>query len=444
MGTERGETVSRARIAQLQELYPEAESRSALLEAVARELAGAGALPPVWAGRAAAEKELAAPAAGRLEPAPDSGCDQLIEGDNLDVLKLLCKRYAGAVDLIYIDPPYNTGRPFVYRDRFVSPDGDPHAAWKTLLYPRLAAALPLLAEDGALFVSIGERELPSLLELCRELFGEERCGVLVWEKTGQGDAGAGRMKSCTRFRVDHEYLVYGYLSDRFRINRLQRIPQFKNSYTNPDNDPRGPYKGGNISRTEARSKPQGKNFYTVTAPGGRRISRQFHFDRAEFARLEREKRIYWGKDKNGIPQLKIFLSEPRPVVCSSVLREAGSATAANKHLRSLFGGVNPFPNAKPLQLIELLLELFPKPDPLVLDFFAGSCTTGAAVWSWNKKTGNNARFICVQSGEPVRPGSPAEQAGYATVAEIGRERLRREAELLGGGCPLQHLKPVEE
>lgn len=426
---EHGGTGSGRRAA-LRALFPDAADDAALLEAVLAELQPDLQHLPVWEGRAAAAAALAAPPRLKLEPEPAGGGDLLITGDNLEVLKLLRPRYAGKVDLIYIDPPYNTGKPFVYTDRFVSPSGDPHAGWKTMLYPRLAAARPLLAEEGMLFVSIGDRELPSLLELCRGVFGEEYCGVLVWEKTGQGDAGAGRMKSCPRYRLDHEYLVYAGRSGT-RFNRLQRIPRFLNNYNNPDNDPRGPYKGGNISRSEALSRAQGKNYYTVTAPGGRRISRQFHFSREEFARLERDGRIYWGRDGNGIPQLKIFLNEPRPVVCSSLLKDAGSATGANKHLRRLFEGINPFPNAKPLELIRLLLELVPKRDPLVLDFFAGSCTTGAAVWHHNAAAGSSARFICVQSAEPVPPGSAAAGTGLATVAEIGRARLQREAALLG-------------
>lgn len=380
-----------------------------------------------WPGKSNALVEADTPSAAKLILDTATSIDStdtnnlFIEGDSLDALKLLQSEYAGKIKMIYIDPPYNTGKDFLYHDTMS------HEKWLNMMYPRLVLARRLLKDDGVLFVSIDDNEVENLMLICKEIYGESFVEKFVWEKVGDGNAGAGKMKVSKRLRIDHEYIVVCRKSDITFKRRLE-VPSFKNIYGNPDSDPRGPYKAGNMSKSEAKSNPEGKNYFTVTAPGGRVFSRQWNIDRQEFDRLQSEGRVYWGKGGNNVPAIKIFVNEPRSLVNSSILKGLGSATSATKRLRELFDGKTLFDNPKPLELIERLLYLQTEGDDIVLDFFAGSGTTAHAVMRRNAEDGGRRRWIMVQTAEKTDETSEAFKAGYETIAELSRERIRRAAE----------------
>ena len=372
-----------------------------------------------------------------------------IEGDNLDALKLLQESYLGKVKMIYIDPPYNTGKDFVYHDNFKASteqydedteyrdesgniqfrknektNGRYHSDWLSMMYPRLKLAKNLLHDDGVIFISIDDNEVDNLVKLCGQIFGEDSIEKFVWEKVGDGDAGAGKMKAAKRVRIDHEYIITCRKTDIDFKRRLE-VPNFKNEYTNPDNDPRGPYKAGNMSKTEEKSNPKGKNYYSVTAPGGRVFSRQWHFDKERFDQLDSDNRIYWGKSGNNAPAIKIFVNEPRQLVNSSLLSGLGSATSASKRLRELFNGKDLFDNPKPLEVVERLIYLQTDSSDTIIDFFSGSATTAHATMQLNAEDGGNRKWIMVQLPEVTDEKSEAFKAGYKTIPDIARERIRR-------------------
>ncbi|OGI84789.1 hypothetical protein A3F49_03500 [Candidatus Nomurabacteria bacterium RIFCSPHIGHO2_12_FULL_42_19] len=331
----------------------------------------------------------------------DKPVNLLIEGDNYHSLAVLNFTHQNEIDVIYIDPPYNTGnKDFIYNDKFVDRD-DPfrHSKWLSFMEKRLKLAKNLLSKDGVMFVSIDDNEQAQLKMLCDEIFGEKNTELMVWKKVGEGDAGAGRMKITYRFRVEHEYIIVCYSQkDRARFSKTLELPKFKNEYTNPDNDPRGPYKAGNMSRNEDNSSPEGKNYYTVVSPSGKKFSRQWHFDKQIFDKLNKDKRIYWGKNGDSVPAIKIFINELRPTTPVSIIEGKGSATSANKALKEMFGD-RVFDNPKPLELIQYLLQISTKPNSLVLDFFAGTGTTGQAVLELNKNDKGSRKFILGTNNE---------------------------------------------
>lgn len=392
-----------------------------------------------WPGREDAWKVAESPPTGKLLPLQDLSVDWaqtnnlFFEGDNIDILKHLQDSYKNAIALIYIDPPYNTGQNFLYSD---SLPGDSRAAWLNAMAPRLLLAKRLLATDGVLFISIDDGEMPTLKLLCEEIFGEDQVETMIWQKVGDGDAGAGRMKSTQRFRREHEYILACYrCKENISFQKYMDKPHFLHRYKNEDDDPRGAYKGGNISKTEAASNPQGKNYYTVTAPDGKRsYCRQWHFDRQTFERLQADQRIYWGKSGHGVPQQKIFLDEERPTTPVSVIANQGSATMGNKDLRRLFGEVI-FPNSKPVKLLEYLIRLIPyREDMVILDFFAGSASTAHAVMQINAMDNRDMRYIMVQKAETCDPKSSAAKLGLKHIAAIGRERIVRASEAIRKEC----------
>ena len=374
-----------------------------------------------------------------------------IEGDNLEALKLITTGYLNKIRLIYIDPPYNrkNGNDLLYNDYFAETrenylqisaqtdemgnrlvantiaNGRFHSDWLSMMYSRLKVARSLLREDGVIFISIDDNEYSNLRKICEEIFGEDNVETLIWEKVGDGDAGAGRMKAVERFRVDHEYIIAAYKNDKPTFKKKLEIPNFQNTYGNPDNDSRGPYKTGNMSKTEEKSLPGGKNYYMVTAPAGRTITRQWHFPREEFDRLNADGRIYWGKDGNGVPAIKIFLEEPRAIVNSSLVKGVGSATSASKAQTRLFAAEGIFDNPKPVELIRYLLEISADKDDIILDFFAGSATTAHAVMQLNAEDGGSRKFIMVQLPELCDESTEAYKAGFKTIPEISKERIRR-------------------
>ena len=381
----------------------------------------------VWNGKEAAAEKADTPQEGRLSLCEEKSINPenteniyiYIEGDNLAAMKLMLREYRGLIGAVYIDPPYNTGSGFVYSDPRL-----PHCDWLNMIYPRLMLAKQLLAEDGVMFISIDDYEIDNLKLACSDIFGSENVEVMVWHKVGYGDAGAGKMKISRRFRCEHEYIVVCYKNaGKVSFCRVNELPNFKNSYGNPDNDPRGPYKTGNISKTEGKSNENGKNFYAVTSPDGEKTyRRQWHFDRRQFELLQGDNRIYWGKSGHAVPGIKIFLNEPRKVVPASIIKNAGSAASANKKLERLMGG-RYFENPKPVELIEYLLSLIDSKELAVLDFFSGSATTAHAVMNQNAKDGGSRRFIMIQEPESCGENSEAYKNGFQNICEIGRRRI---------------------
>lgn len=403
-----------------------------------------------WAGKTDAIRTLQAPTSGTLIPAPDESVNWdttqnlFIEGDNLEVLKLLYRAYFGKVKLIYIDPPYNTGGAFTYPDDYSEPlgpylrltgqmngvgthltsnpeaSGRVHSNWLNMMYPRLFVGRQLLRDDGMIFVSIDDNEVHSLRLLMNELFGEENhVATLVWKSRQNVDS-----RNQTRVSKDHEYIVaYSKTPD---LGRLRGKDIDRSKYGNPDDDPRGPWMSNSIlGLANATQRPN--LHYTVTDPTTG-LEYQcppdtgWRYSRDTMARKIGDGRIVFPASSNGRPREKKYLAEleSEQTGFSSVLGDsAGFTFNGSREVREIMGDrVFDFP--KPVSLIRTLCEQgLGNTDDIVLDFFAGSGTTGQAVLDMNRQDGGNRRFILVQLPEPTGRGD------FPTIADIGKERIRR-------------------
>jgi adenine-specific DNA-methyltransferase len=410
-----------------------------------------------WAGKSNVFKLIQASAYGTLKPDKKKSIDFdkteniIIVGENLETLKLLLKPYFGKVKMIYIDPPYNTGKDKIYRDNFKEPvrdylektgqidsegnklttnteaSGRYHSDWLNFIYPRLFLARSLLREDGVIFVSIDDHEVHHLRMIMNELFGEDQIDCIIWKKASEGRWG--KMKNVKTFRKDHEYLLVGFKKELI-LNKMLEKPQFKYDYNNPDNDPRGAYKAGSISRREEASNPTHPNYYSVESPSRKKFTRQWDFPKEEFEELDRDGRVYWGKNGDNVPAIKIFLDEERKVTPYSIFVEKGTTTEGKEEFLEIFGNkyealVNNL-NPKPSKLVKTIAQLATSHQSIILDFFAGSGTTGQAVWNLNKEDGGNRKFILVQLDEEVQDEEIKKE--FPTVADICIERLRRVSE----------------
>jgi len=332
----------------------------------------------------------------------DKPVNLLIEGDNYHALSVLNYTHVGKVDVIYIDPPYNTGnKDFIFNDHYVDrEDAYRHSKWLSFMEKRLKLTKNLLKDDGVIFISIDDNELAQLKLLMDEIFNN-LTDMIIWRKSGESRWG--KMKNVTTFRKDHEYIVVAYASNKVQFNKMLEKPNFVYQYSNPDNDPRGPYKAGSISRKESASNPKHTNYYTVISPSGRKITRQWDIPKEEFERLNKDKRLYWGKDGNNVPAIKIFLNEERFVTPYSVFLTKGTTTEGKEELRNIFnikeGQEDVFQNPKPVSLIKTLIQLTTKHNSTILDFFAGTGTTGHAVLELNKEDGGNRQFILCTNNE---------------------------------------------
>lgn len=434
-----------------------------------------------WAGKAEAFRAVQSPSVGTLLPMPeesvnfDSSENLIIEGDNLEVLKLLQKSYHGKVKMIYIDPPYNTGNEFIYPDNYreglddylrysgqVSEEGLKqstntetsgrfHSKWLSMMYPRLFMARNLLRDDGVIFVSIDDHEVHNLRMLMNEVFGEENfVASVIWQKNYAPKS------SARHFSEDHDYvLVYAKYASTWMPNLLARTEEQNAVYRNTDNDPRGPWRPNNLSARNYYSK----GMYSIRCPGGRVIEgpptgRYWVVSEEKFREMDRDNRIYWGADGNNIPAPKIFLSEVKQGRVPQTLwfyDDVGHTQEAKKDLISLVAfsdSDSVFDTPKPARLIKRMLQLATKPgekpdarphvsdmtaeyriagqaqkeispQEIVLDFFAGSGTTAQAVIEQNNEDGGNRKFILVQLPEKT------ENSQYPTIAHITRERVRR-------------------
>lgn len=406
-----------------------------------------------WAGKRDAIRLLQTPTRATLIPDQEESVNfddtqnLFIEGDNLEVLKLLYKPYFGWVKMIYIDPPYNTGGDFVYPDNYADPletylqltgqkdtngnlltsnpetSGRYHSAWLSMMYPRLFLARQLLKEAGVIFVSTDDNEVHNLRLLLNEVFGEENFITSVaWQKK------VSPSNDARHFSSDHDYLlVYAKSKEIWRPFRLPMNERQRNYYKNPDDDSRGPW--NSATYTTNKSKEQRPNlYYPIKNPNtGEEVwpkpGTTWKYSKEQHRKHVEEDIIYWGVDgRASMPRKKIFLSEAGNVVPRSVwpYSEVGHTQEAMQEFRNLFPGVR-FDTPKPTRLIKRILQLATGIDTndLVLDFFAGSCVTAQAVLELNREDGSNRRFITVQLPEPT------DNEDFPTIADIGKERIRR-------------------
>jgi adenine-specific DNA-methyltransferase len=385
-----------------------------------------------WHGKRRARQLALTPSTGTLRPEPGESVDWdttqnlMIEGDNLEVLKLLQKSYAGKVKLIYIDPPYNTGKDFVYPDDFrdnirnyleltgqveggrkitSNPEssGRFHTDWLNMMYPRLKLARALLREDGVLFVSIDDTELDNLRLICAELFGEENFLVqIIWRKrsTPPNDKIVG---------ANHDYiLAYARDIDAVRLNLRERSEERLASYKNPDNHPKGPWVAGDLQSNVKGGRFVASLNYPITNPktGEQHYpsdNGNWRFSAERMNALLANNEIYFGSSGDGRPKLKRFLADVKegstyPSIWDFVpLNNAGSA-----EMQDLLGKATVFENPKPVGLLRELVKLGTDADSIILDFFAGSGTTWHAVAAENAQDGGQRRAVCVQLPEPTR------------------------------------------
>lgn len=317
----------------------------------------------------------------------------LIEGDNYPVLKKMKEEFAGKINLIYIDPPYNTGNDFTYNDDFSSGE-DRHSAWLSFMQRRLATALPLLAENGCIFIAIDQSELYTLKLLCDQIFGEENfINDFMWLH------GKGKKDTWSRTLQQHTLC---YAKDKRKLPAFREVEETGWATKNADNDPRGNWFSGSISFTETRSNPKHKNFYSITSPGGKVWTRQWQTDEAHMKELIADNRIFWGPapayDK--VPRVKIFNEDTTEVIPRNIIDCTESTRAAQHHLDEMLGEKGAFDNPKPVSLIKHLIQITRQPvDAVILDFFAGSGTTFEAVCELNQQEGTSRRCILVQKDE---------------------------------------------
>ncbi|MEE0996565.1 MAG: site-specific DNA-methyltransferase [Paludibacteraceae bacterium] len=375
-----------------------------------------------------------------------------IEGDNLDVLKVLRETYLGKVKMIYIDPPYNTGNDFVYNDDFaqgkddfeqssgffdeegnqtIDPmqrntesNGRFHTDWLNMIYPRLKVARDLLTEDGVIFISIDDNEGKNLKNITDEIFGEHNfLAQVVWERS------FAPISLKKHFSYSHDYiLAYGKNIDITVCNGLPRTEENTSRYSNPDNDQRGPWQSDNTTVGPVVNS----KVYPLTLPSGRVIlppsGRCWLYTKERFQEMIADNRIWFGANGDNVPRLKRFLSEVKQGVTPMSIwkhEEVGHSQQASQALKLLFGGKSYFEYPKPVDLIQRCLALYTNYNDIILDFFSGSATTAHAVMKLNAEDGGNRRFIMVQLPEKTDEKSEAYKAGYKNICEIGKERIRR-------------------
>ncbi len=386
----------------------------------------------------------------------------MIEGDNLEVLKLLQKSYAGKVKLIYIDPPYNTGKDFIYPDDYrdniqnyleltgqidgenrklssnTEASGRFHTDWLNMMYPRLKLARNLLRDDGAIFVSIADHEVHNLRFTMDEIFGAENfVATVIWQKVYSPK------NTARHFSEDHDYIVvYAKSGEIWMPRLLPRTEEMEARYANLDDDPRGPWKPGDLS---ARNF-YGEGTYAVTCPSGRAIDgpppgTYWRVSRERFDELDKDGRIWWGKDGNNVPAIKRFLSEVQDGRVPQTLwryDEVGHTQEAKKELLALMRSPTSdtvFDTPKPTRLVRRMLQIATSPseNDIVLDFFAGTGSTMDAVFRQNAGDQGNRRCILVQLPEPLTQDA---NSSPATIADLAKDRVRRAGEQVNSSSPM--------
>jgi adenine-specific DNA-methyltransferase len=454
----RSENIAADRRAELLRLFPEVATEGGdvdfdqLKRALAEQVdAGKERYGMTWPGKADCFKAIQMSSTGTLLPQRgesvnfDATENLIIEGDNLEVLKLLQKSYLGKVKMIYIDPPYNTGNDFIYPDNYgeslqtyleytgqVDSDGKKfstntdtegrfHSNWLNMMYPRLHLARNLLRDDGVIFISIDDRELPNLRRLCDEIFGEDALlACLIWEKRTTRE-------NRSLFSVRHDYvLTYARVPEQAgaAVSLLPMAEDALERYRNPDNDPRGPWTSvPAIAQAGHGTKAQ---FYSLTTPNGRVVDPPsgscWRYTHPKMQEEIAKNNIWFGADGNGVPRIKKFLTEGRQGLTPETIwwaKDVGTNDSAKRELVDLFDGIAVFETPKPSSLIRRMLEIASDRDSIVLDFFAGSGPTGQAVLDLNSQDGGDRRFVLVQLPELTG------REDYSTIADICKERVRR-------------------
>lgn len=389
----------------------------------------------------------------------------LLKGDNLEILKHLSNAYYEKIKMIYIDPPYNTGSDdFVYQDNrkftveefqklsgvdeeqakkilsFVSSKSNSHSAWLTFMYPRLYIAKQLLKDDGVIFVSIDDNEVAQLRILMDEIFGEENSDIVIWKKIDPKYDKNTNAKIVHRTKRIHEYLLIAYKNkEETFFGKIKKLPQWKNEQPNPDNDPRGNWQSGIVSFEEGHKNEDKSSdyYYTITLPSGRQMTRHFFVLKSEFKDLLKDNRIYFPKGGDGVPRIKIFENEKKDFFFETILEGVGSMNSAKKELSTLFMTEEdqvPFDTPKPTLLLLEIIRAVCNQNDIILDFFAGSGTTGDAVMQLNCEDQGNRKYILVQLPEKIdeKKDKPAYdfvknelKIDEPIIFEITKERLLR-------------------
>lgn len=422
-----------------------------------------------WPGKQEARREAARPITKTLRPVVEDSVDWdhtqnlYIEGDNLEVLKLLQKSYMGKVKMIYIDPPYNTGNDFVYDDDFArsqneeelasgnvdelgnryrkntDTNGRFHSDWCSMMYSRLMVARSLLTDDGVIFISIDDNEQRNLKNICDEIFGSSNfIAQLIWERAYSPKNDAKYISN------SHDYvLMYALDLEKFTIGRLPRTEEANARYSNPDNDPRGVWKASDMSVKTYTSSCD----YKITTPSGKIVEppagRCWRLSAKAFAERLQDNRIWFGPNGDSTPSIKRFLSELKyeGMAPTSILfyKEVGHSQEGAKEVVSLFGNKGVFDGPKPVRLLERLITLANlKSDSIVMDFFSGSATTAHALMKVNAEKQTSYKFILVQLPEEV--SETKKEQGYKTICGIGKERIRRAGKKIKEESPLTTQK----
>lgn len=402
-----------------------------------------------WKGKADCLRLAQKRSTGTLRPCPEESVDWdttqnlYIEGDNLEVLKLLQTAYYRKVKMIYIDPPYNTGNDFVYADDFADPMsrykevtqqttksnpetmGRYHTNWLNMMYPRLRLAANLLRDDGVIFISIDDNEVANLRKVCDEVFGEENfVASVIWEKKYSPANDAKWLSD------NHDYiLIYAKQKEIWRPKLLPRSDEQNSRYTNRDNDPRGVWKAADMTVKSYSAAYD----YPITTPSGRVVTpsegRCWNTSKENFEKLVEDNRIWFGENGDNMPAVKKFLTEVKDGMVPLTIwkySEVGHNQEGRQELKKLFDDKGYFDGPKPTRLLNRILKISNlESDSIILDFFSGSATTAHAVMQLNAEDGGNRRFILVQLPELCDEKSEAYKAGYKNICEIGKERIRR-------------------
>ena len=454
-------------IQQLKGLFPEAFTEDGIHFDVLRQLLGdADVLAEGeekyglnWHGKKQARQIALTPSTGTLRPCPEESVDWdstqnlFIEGDNLEVLKLLQKSYANKVKMIYIDPPYNTGKEFIYPDNYqdnldtylkytgqvdnegmkfssnTETSGRKHTNWLNMMYPRLKLARNLLKESGSLWISIDDNELGNLLDAGKSIFGNENfVACFIWHKRKSRE-------NRKVFSTNHDYLLcFAKNKEDFENTRnlLPLTKEARSRYNNPDDDPRGDWQSVAITAQAGHGTPN--QFYTIETPNGRIIDPPsgncWRFTKKKLAELIENNRIWFGKDGGNVPRQKMFLSEHNIGLTPHTLwgaNEVGTTDTAKRAINELFNGITVYDTPKPIGLIDRIIHITNESDGIYLDFFAGSCTTAHSVYKTNNSDGGARKYIMVQLPESCSKNTEAYKHSYKTIADIGKERIRRAA-----------------
>ena len=416
-----------------------------------------------WVGKKAAIVEANKPIRKTLRPCVeesknwDSTENLYIEGDNLEVLKLLQESYLGKVKMIYIDPPYNTGNDFIYADDFMrsqeeeneqmgmfdedenrlfkntDTNGRFHSDWCSMIYSRLMLARNLLTEDGVIFISIGEEEIENLRKIADEVFGRKNLvGTILWKKKTNGN-NMGFLPPVHDYIVCYSKDITGITDMGYPVSK----EFIERTFSNPDNDPRGPW-----TTTDLSANHKGPYFPITNPTTGESFlppeGRYWVFNEQEVQKRIKDGRIIYGKSGTTRPVQKVFAANRKfeKIRAESWWDKNGMNEDATEELKTLFGVAKLFTHPKPTKLLKHLITIATNKNDIVLDFFSGSATTADAVMQLNAEDGGRRKFVMIQLPEECADGMPAKKAGYSTICELALERIRRAGEKIKAESPM--------